>query len=319
LQSRWAAWSVAGLSTIGWGLALGPVVAASPPAVTATGWWTRSPTATAPHDGVVVGNAPDGPTSVAAVAVDVGATGSSPVVLRFRESGGALQPAAAVRVCLTTDQWTPATGGSLASAPRPQCIRSVDASRASSGQWTADVASILAGHTGVVSLMLLPGPSAPMFEVQSDPPAVTGQALPPAGLSAAGGEPPSGSPGPPTDGAGPASSPLPTAALPSGPVKSVDASPPLFAPKPYGPSAPATSLVLGATPTSGASSGAITGLPSGQLSASQPADSGRGSRLGHLMLFVLISIGTGSVAGLVRSRIRPAAPHNADGHANAPT
>jgi hypothetical protein len=232
---------------------------------------------------VVVGNAPDGATSLAAVAVDVGDTGSAVVVLRGQEAGGSLQAAAAVRVCTTSDQWTSTTGGSLDSAPHPDCQGAVDAARDSSDLWTADVTKLVARRTGIVSLMLVPGAS-PLFEVQLARPDVTGTAA---------AAPPSEAP-----------PPIPATETPSAAASPTDAAPPLFAPTrtPLAlaspPPAAATASPVGPTaPTAAPPASTPPGAPT-DLAARRGAGAGHGSRLGRLLLFIVVSSSTGTVAGL---------------------
>lgn len=158
-------------------LAFLPSPAGADAAVVAVGWWTRSPAASAPEGGMTVGGAPDGPTSVAAVRLDLGA-GVSSVTVTALEAGG-LPDAATVRVCAASDAWSAADGGALEDAPEINCTVAVAFGRGDDGQWSADVTALVADRAGTVSLGFVAGGTggdnpltvAP-FEVQFERPAV---------------------------------------------------------------------------------------------------------------------------------------------------
>lgn len=187
-RRRW--WPLLGVaplaaSVLGLG-ATAPARAAVP--VSKVGWWTRSPSpAGPPQGGIEVGAAPDGNLSVAAFELDTGG-GASGAKLTLTESGGQGQQAAALQACPTADQWAAASGGDISLAPRAQCPSQPYAlTRDSSGNWTVDLTALLAGKTGPVSVMIVPGPAAAAlpvgaqpaaFQVAFNPPAVDGTTLP---------------------------------------------------------------------------------------------------------------------------------------------
>jgi len=130
--------------------------AATSPAIVAVGWWTRVPGQTAPDGGMAVGNAPDGPASVAAIELDLG-DGLTGAQLRLTEASGTLQAIASMLVCTTTASWQPVSGGPLADAPLPDCSTSAPMTRDGEGVWQADVGRLVQDRRGRVSLMVLPG------------------------------------------------------------------------------------------------------------------------------------------------------------------
>lgn len=142
--------------------AAGPVVwaaparAATPAEVTAVGWWTRRPGAGAqPPGGFEVAAGLDGPESVAALRIAVGAP-LARAVLVLGEREGLLQEQAAMRVCPAADGWSPANPGPFDGAPAADCARHVALARnAAQANWTADVTALL-GTGGTVSLAILP-------------------------------------------------------------------------------------------------------------------------------------------------------------------
>jgi hypothetical protein len=164
---------VLGLLTLG----PGPARGADAPAVVDVSWWTRLPSQSAPAGGFEIGTAPDGPTSVAAVHLDVTAAGSSGTRLQLTESGTSVGgQAAAIRVCVTVASWQAAQGGALADAPASTCgAAGADLIRDADGVWTVGLDSLLGGETGVVGLVIVPGAAqAPAFNLQLAPPSFTG-------------------------------------------------------------------------------------------------------------------------------------------------
>jgi hypothetical protein len=151
------------------------------------GWWTRSPVQSAPDGGFAVGTAPDGPTSVAAVRLDLGETGVTAASLSAREAGGTLQALAGLRVCFAATPWTAADGGPLADAPAADCSnQAVRLTRADNGAWTADVTPFTNGRTGLIALAVVPEPDASAvpglpstYDVQFDTPTLAAAAAPP--------------------------------------------------------------------------------------------------------------------------------------------
>lgn len=197
---RW--WRLAGVVSLTTGLlgvAGAPAAHASVP-ISKVGWWTRSPSpAGPPAGGIEVGSAPDGNLSVAAIELDTGG-GASGATLTLVESGGQAQQAASLQACPTSDQWNQANGDNLNLAPRAQCPATpYSLTRDSSGNWTIDLTPLLAGRTGPVGVMIVPGPApAPSptplpggaqpgaFQVAFAPPTVAGTVAPGSDTSSSG-------------------------------------------------------------------------------------------------------------------------------------
>lgn len=130
--------------------------------VVATGWWSRSPTASAPEGGMAIGMMPDGPATVAAIKVDVG-DGVSSARLELIETGGTATGDAGVLACESSAAWEPVEGGALDGAPATECdeSESVQLERdAESLTWSADLSSLVDGRFDVVSISLVPVQSA---------------------------------------------------------------------------------------------------------------------------------------------------------------
>ncbi|MBI2168628.1 MAG: hypothetical protein HYU28_03880 [Actinobacteria bacterium] len=139
-------------------LAVGAVPrAAAEPAVSEVGWWTSSPFASAPEGGVAVGNAPNGPSSVAAVRLDLGRGVTGAATLRLEEAGGFAQEVASIQACRGDDAWQAADGGPLEDAPEDRCGTSPVLLEETEGVWTVDVAALIGGDS-TATVMLLPGP-----------------------------------------------------------------------------------------------------------------------------------------------------------------
>lgn len=158
-----------------------PSTQASPGDVTAVGWWTRNPGQTAPAGGMAVAAAPDGAVTTSAVAFDAG-DGLLSATLTAVETGGVATSAAGLQVCASDPGWTPAEGGALADAPEGSCEQaSVPFERDADAQtWSADVTSLVAGTSGVVSLVLVPADDAALaaFDVRLAAPVVDAQPIP---------------------------------------------------------------------------------------------------------------------------------------------
>jgi len=163
------------------GVSLPPASAqesAPEPQIVAVGWWTRSATQQAPSGGLAVAAGPDGPVTVAAISVSVGDADVFTASLEAVETGGFAQEASSIVACYTPDNgWEPEEGGSLDDAPEASCaddgvllFRDGDART-----WSGELASLFAGKTGTVSIVLVPGdePS------QSAPPAPPAPGVPP--------------------------------------------------------------------------------------------------------------------------------------------
>ena len=128
--------------------------------VRAVGWWTRSPAPpTVPSGGVAVGNAPDGPLTVAAVRIDVGG-GATGTTLKLAEAGGQGQQVAAIQACPAADTWSTENGGDLSHAPKASCdVAKAPLARGADGTWSGDVQKLVEGKTATVSLAILPDTS----------------------------------------------------------------------------------------------------------------------------------------------------------------
>jgi hypothetical protein len=166
--------------------------AAAEPAVVEVGWWTRLPTQSAPDGGFAVGVAPDGPTSVAAIRLELGDTGVSSASVDVTEAGGTLQALAGLRVCAATSPWTAAAGGPLTDAPAADCSnQAVRLTPGAGGAWQADISPFTAGRTGIISLVVMPEPDSVVaaglpsaYDVQFEAPHVAA-AIAPAAVPAA--------------------------------------------------------------------------------------------------------------------------------------
>lgn len=179
-------WSVAGLG-----------VADASGQITDVGWWSRNPLSSAPEGGFAVGAAPDGPTAVAALRVDLGG-GVDTLVLDVTPTTD-MSALASLEVCLGADGWTAESGGAFDDAPTTTCAGStVPFARAGEG-WRADVSSLVQGSSGPVSIAVVPtaGSGTVPFEVSfSDARAMaTGARSAPAD-SGSGGSTPSPTPAP---------------------------------------------------------------------------------------------------------------------------
>lgn len=151
-------------------------------AITKSGWWTRNPAASAPDDGLNVGNAPDGPVSVAAVEI-ASSTGLSRAVLILTEEGGIQADSAKLAVCVTPNDWDAGAAQPMAAAPKAECeTNQVELARnASSSTWAADVTTLVSDidEEGSVSLMIVPSGNATVpvgFEVRFQKPELSSDA-----------------------------------------------------------------------------------------------------------------------------------------------
>jgi hypothetical protein len=128
------------------------------PSVVATGWWSRSPLASAPEGGLAVGAAPDGATSVSAIKVDLGG-GVTNAVIALDEVSATGADLGAIVACAARNDWEPVEKGELTAAPRTDCSASpsVPVTRdASTLQWSVDLTRLLEGRTGEVTIALIP-------------------------------------------------------------------------------------------------------------------------------------------------------------------
>lgn len=141
------------------GLAAPPTGAQVGATVAETGWWTRRPGAAAlSPGGFEVAEAPDDDISVAALRVRTSGR-LTRARLILTEGGGVRQADAALRVCVTASNWTPANPGAWAVRPQADCSGggielARDATRTS---WSANVLPILPATAGTATLMIVPG------------------------------------------------------------------------------------------------------------------------------------------------------------------
>lgn len=258
--------------------------AATSPSVLDVSWWTRVPGETAPSGGLAVGTAPDGPTSVAALHLDLTSGGVSGARLQLTEASGSLGgQAAAVRVCVTAASWQSAQGGALANAATTTCgATGVDMTSDGNGGWSAGLDGILGAEHDIVGLAIVPGPAqSPAFDLRFGPPVFTATAKGGAG---------SGSDAPvtavdtvPTDsgypglGGGPVtgSDYQPVVVPDQGPTSATTAPPAVFGPSVSGDRAAVPLRVV-------------------------PSSHSRGHPYGKAFLYIIISLMVGSAAGLGR-------------------
>jgi hypothetical protein len=127
--------------------------------VTAVGWWTQRPGASAlPDGGFEIAGAPSGPISEAALRVEVRSAQISFALLELTESSQVFGSVAGINACPTTDSWKPANPGAWGDAPTPRCESvEVPLSRSDTGLWTGDVSRLL--RVGTVSIVLVGVPA----------------------------------------------------------------------------------------------------------------------------------------------------------------
>lgn len=162
-----------------------PATAAEGASITAVGWWTNIPVASAPEGGIAVGHGASGPSTVAALNIAVPGEVPLQATLRLTEADAVGADSAVIHVCPTPNNWEPEEGGSMEDAPKAECLEqgSSPLERGDDGTWTADVASLLDEDT--VSLMVVPAepqtdeepPQGP-FHVSFDPPVLDAPAPP---------------------------------------------------------------------------------------------------------------------------------------------
>lgn len=264
--------------------------------VVEVGWWTRSPFAGAPEGGVAVGGAFDGPTTVAAIRLDLG-RGITSGTLRLTEAGGFAQEVAVIDVCRGNDTWSAEAGGDLQDAPGDQCgADPPDLEKAEDGgEWSIDVKPIVGDANGRVTIMLLPSPDANVagtvglgFEVQFESPEFDAKEVAPATTTTAATT--TSTTAPPS-----ANTTTTTAAV---------ASTPAPRPTPRTPTAAPRSTIPRSVTTTTASSTTTTTSPDGDFTASAapvaPGGPDEDRPWSQFGLFVLIATLTGTAAGGTR-------------------
>lgn len=131
-----------------------PVTASASATVIDVSWWTRNPLAAPPEGGFGVGAAPDGPTAVAAISVDL-AAGVETLVLTAAPAGE-VDGLAALEVCLGASPAAPSAGDAIEDAPVQPCEGEAVPFGRSGDAWRADVSSLVAGATGSATLAVVP-------------------------------------------------------------------------------------------------------------------------------------------------------------------
>lgn len=274
-------------------LALLPGAATASAAVTEVSWWTRSPLAGPPEGGFGVGAAPDGPTTVSAITVDL-AGGVETLVLTAAPAGE-VTGLAAIEVCLAPGQPASSSGDALEGAPAKACDGEAVPFGRAGDAWRADVSSLVAGATGTTTLAVVPaaGSGAVPYEVAFAAPTVQATGVP----DDTGGREGGGTATPP---------PTPTTARPGGgtaaPAPPAIRLDPVTTPtldRPGAPTAPATSAPASdpATAPAGPPGGADDGAGSAfELATGGLIDAEASApRWGEAFLLVLIGVAVGAV------------------------
>ena len=129
--------------------------------ITAVGWWSANPQATAPPGGFAIQGAPDGTsTSLAAIRVLVTPEPITRAALVLNEAGGLSNENAALQVCTTADPWQPVERGEITEAPAPDCTKAVPLVRSpTTKSWSADVTGLVQGVSEVSLMVVVPPPS----------------------------------------------------------------------------------------------------------------------------------------------------------------
>jgi hypothetical protein len=125
------------------------------------GWWTKRPGAQAVVNGFEIARGVDGAESVAAFRIVLtGSVNSATFVVG--ESGdpnvAKVSGTPTMNVCVTTASWTADAKGTFDKAPKEDCTVSIPMKGDATRKWSADVTALLSGHSGSVSLMLVPAP-----------------------------------------------------------------------------------------------------------------------------------------------------------------
>ena len=150
-------------------IAIGVATAPAEAAVSAVGWWSRNPTASAPEGGMQVANGLDGVISFGAVRAVENGEDIATATLTLQETGQALNGSgASLQACPAAGTWD-AGKGEWADRPKDDCkAGTVALTRNAQGQWTGDVTSVLTGETPAVAVV--PGEGANVFQVAFGPP-----------------------------------------------------------------------------------------------------------------------------------------------------
>lgn len=277
--------------------------------VVGVGWWSDSPTASAPEGGVAIGSNPSGPSAVAAVLVDLGKDGASRVSLSLHQSGGAAPAGASIVACVVA-AFTPAEKGPIAEAPATACEGTSTPLKVSGDgvTWNADVTELVGEKRGKVGIALVPGAGGGLFDLQFDT----------VGGSVTAARPTTGSSSGSSTAARPSTSSAPSGSSSPAPSSSSRPAPSTFS----APSAPSIAAPSAATtPTTVAGSGvadaaaeaatdAATEVAAGgsvalptaaSTGSSNEPSGGSGQALGYVLLAVVIGV-IGGVGHRVASR-----------------
>jgi hypothetical protein len=260
--------------------------------VTAIGWWTRSPIASAPEGGFTVGNAPDGPLSVAAVGVDLGDDGMTSATLSFEQVGGQ-PPAAGQLVACVIGSFQAASAGPIADAPATTCD-STQAPVAINGTvWTVNVGELVGESRGTVGIALVPATgSASVWDVQFDKAAFSGTAARPTTA---------------TTTARPTATTAPSSASRPATTFAVPQPPSVAAPR------PTTTVAASTTPSTIAPVGTPDVVPNATASASTFSGNAGGNEpsgrpIGQAITLVMLATLIGIVAGIAHKVAASRAP-----------
>jgi hypothetical protein len=143
----------------------GAGAAANDPAVIVeTSWWTLATGAPKPAGGFQVAQSADGgDMSVAALKIRINTAHLGSALFVLNEATTSFRPdGAGILACVTTADWKAGNPGLWSDAPKRDCTRSVQMVRSATQlAWSADLLSLLAGKTGTVSVMFLPGVPGP--------------------------------------------------------------------------------------------------------------------------------------------------------------
>ena len=154
------------------------------------GWWTRSPAASAPDGGFTVGNAPDGPVSVAAIEVDL-EDGVSSASLSFAQTGGAAPTAAQLVACIIASGFGAVEAGPIEEAPATTCSTTqAPVTSADGTTWKVDITELVGDRAGTVGVAIVPATGASgLWDLQLDKPTLQATAAPTSGGSSGGRSP----------------------------------------------------------------------------------------------------------------------------------
>lgn len=217
--------TVFGVAAIAGTSVIGAPAAAEPPS--ALGWWTQRPGAAPLGPGAFeIAAGLQGETSVAAVRATVALGSNSPRLVLTEAS--AAPDGTAFRGCRARAPWEPADAGAWDDRPAADCADAVDAVRVGAGEWSIDLAPLLAGGT-TIDIVLVPAPVAAVpglggsvgftatfsaAEVEATPP-TTATTIRPSGGTSGPSARPSSSAGSPLPGPRPAPSPSTGSAAPT--------------------------------------------------------------------------------------------------------